>query len=247
MRSNIKGLRMRDAFFLSPVATVPVTCGLLLTPSHVSGGDQAEVWKPAPAVGQSACVSADAHQLEETFLRILISSWATEPWRQALWEPERSNGLELPLRVRACREIRKPEPTAHEEESKFQSRLLASIDLEAVEDGYSHPAEAIIEEAFAVSGEAAERWTESIVVSAGPASAAAVLKCLGRLDSPGSERWRVDLIRNALISPDVEVRDAAVQGAELWGSEALAGVLKAHSEKVPWLADYIRRVICDIQ
>ena len=79
-----------------------------------------------------------------------------------------------------------------------------------------------------------------------PSFAASVLRCLGRQTPPGTGSWRAGLVRDGLAMEDVEIRDAAVQAAELWGDPNLLNVLEAHSESEAWLRDYIRDVIDDI-
>ena len=63
---------------------------------------------------------------------------------------------------------------------------------------------------------------------------------------PGTSLWRSELVRDALDLDDVEIRDAAVQAAELWGDRDMLPVLKSHSEPEPWLRDYICDVIDDL-
>jgi len=70
-----------------------------------------------------------------------------------------------------------------------------------------------------------------------------VLRCLGRLDNPLTEEWRASLVEAALASPDVEVRDAAAQAAELWNDERSHEVLRQHNETEPWLRAYIEEVL----
>ena len=53
-------------------------------------------------------------------------------------------------------------------------------------------------------------------------------------------------MRDALALDDVEIRDAAVQAAELWGDREILLVLKSHSEPESWLRDYIFDVIDDL-
>ena len=60
------------------------------------------------------------------------------------------------------------------------------------------------------------------------------------------KRQIVELVRDALALDDVEIRDATVQAAELWGDRDILPVLKSHSEPEPWLRDYIFHVINDL-
>lgn len=79
-----------------------------------------------------------------------------------------------------------------------------------------------------------------------PCFAASVLRCLGRQEHLGTSLWRSELVRDTLVLDDVEIRDAAVQAAELWGDREILPVLKSHSEPEPWLRDYIFDIIDDL-
>lgn len=58
---------------------------------------------------------------------------------------------------------------------------------------------------------------------------------------------RTELLEQSLASEDIQVRDAAVQAAELWADSSSVSALRQHQEKAPWLADYIQRVIQDVE
>ena len=113
----------------------------------------------------------------------------------------------------------------------------------------NHPAEEIIGQELRVGeNERALEWFRDVSLdSTRPAFAASVIRCLGRVDRPGTVAWRADIVRRALATDAVEVRDAAVQAAELWGDLNIRAVLAEHSEPAPWLRDYIRNVIDDLQ
>lgn len=129
-------------------------------------------------------------------------------------------------------------------ESYFVSieKLRAAVDLESVEDGVTHPAEAELDLFVRENG-------------AGPLMAyverlpsprhAAFIRLLGRLEcvDPAS---RMQLVSRALASRDVEVRDAAIQAAETWSDASLAALLTAHDEPVAWLAAYRQQVVDDL-
>ena len=88
-----------------------------------------------------------------------------------------------------------------------------------LEDGISHPAEEIIGQALQ-SGECPDvlAWLRALCLNtAQPSFAASVLRCLGRQSDPGTDKWRAGLVRAALATDDVEIRDGAVQAAESVG------------------------------
>ena len=111
-----------------------------------------------------------------------------------------------------------------------------------MEDGYTHPLEEILEDALVRHPESAG-WILSAVSEGERCESAALLRCLGRLTSPGSETWRSELIIAGLNNPEVEVRDAAVQAVENWDEDSLKDLLRQQrEEKVSWLDEYIRQV-----
>lgn len=116
--------------------------------------------------------------------------------------------------------------------------------VEPLEDGWTHPAEDIVAESLRQPR--AQEWLHGFCVGpARSADAASVLLCLGRLDSPGDLVWRVRLVREALATDDVDLRDAAVQAAESWGDRELGYILRRHEDGVPWLHEYVENVIED--
>lgn len=64
--------------------------------------------------------------------------------------------------------------------------------------------------------------------------------------STGTISWRTALVGAALESPDVRVRDSAVQAVENWSSEALLVAFDTHDEPEPWLREYIVGVRDDL-
>ena len=130
--------------------------------------------------------------------------------------------------------------------TKDRARLLDDLRTafrqEPFEDGVEHEAEEII--GSALENEYVPPWLhEFITDEENPVFAASVLGCLGRQSSPGSKLWRVRLIGTALAIDNIEVRDAAVVAAHLWGDKELAKVLTSHKELVPWLHEYIQVVV----
>ena len=76
---------------------------------------------------------------------------------------------------------------------------------------------------------------------------ASVLKSVGRLSVNEVNAWGSDLLEIALKNEDIEVRDAAIQALELWGTNSAVELLKSHNEIIPWLKDYISKVIRDLE
>ncbi len=133
-------------------------------------------------------------------------------------------------------------------QKRLEDKLRAAFEEDPLEDGMHHPAEKIIADALRGTDDSKVlTWLKAFSLDSARASiAASVLQCLGRQDHPGTERWRVGLVRDGLAARDVEIRDAAVQAAELWGDRGMLTVLSAHTEPEPWLRDYVRDVAGDL-
>ena len=140
-------------------------------------------------------------------------------------------------------------PPAEQVRDRLDAMLSTAFEADPVEDGVAHTAEQILERALHTG----DKSTMLGVIAAlcmdteRPGFSAATLRCVGRLTRPGSSAWRSDVVRRALTHPGVELRDAAVQAAESWGDAELVGVLRAHREPEPWLAEYITEVTEDLQ
>ena len=126
--------------------------------------------------------------------------------------------------------------------AELRDALRTVFQLEPFEDGVQHDAEAILEGVLG-NDEALEWIYEFSTDVSQPVFAASVLSCLGRFDSPGTLGWRCKTIRSALMSGDVEMRDAAAVTAHLWRDKELVPILKAHPEPEDWLREYIE-IVC---
>ncbi len=143
-----------------------------------------------------------------------------------------------------------PKYGRHEDckQARLANKLHAAFEAEPLEDGMHHKAEDMIGHALQ-SGEDQHilEWLRAFSLDdTQPVFAASVLRCLGRQEHLGTSSWRSELVRDALALDDVEIRDTAVQAAELWGDREILPVLKSHSEPELWLRDYISDVINDL-
>ena len=131
---------------------------------------------------------------------------------------------------------------------RFASTLWASFEAEPVEDGMEHPADTIIANAHqSENGQHLLNWLKSLSTDASqPSFAASVLRCMGRIDDLGSVPWRIEVVREALAINSVEIRDAAIQAAELWADVEVVDILRTHSEPEPWLRQYILDITDDL-
>ena len=73
-----------------------------------------------------------------------------------------------------------------------------------------------------------------------------VLHCLGHITIE-DKSWKTAMIERALKSANIEVRDAAICVAELWGGEEMINILKNHNESVTWLRGYLEKVVEDLE
>lgn len=139
--------------------------------------------------------------------------------------------------------------TEKRKQEHLAARLRSAFETDPLEDGMDHPAEEIIGEALqAADGQHVLGWLRAFSLDAAqPNLAASILRCLGRQEYPGTNEWRAELVREGLASKDVEIRDAAAQAAESWGDRDMQNILRAHTEPVSWLRDYIRDVIDDLE
>lgn len=149
----------------------------------------------------------------------------------------------------------------------ISDELRSSFADEPIEDCVSHPAEQIVQREAELLRKAPPGHLLGWLVEEGGEFAASVLACLGRCDVPNfgvldvpvialgegdahaatdAVSWRLALVRSALKSPDIRVRDSAVQAVENWESEALLAAFESHEEPVPWLREYIAGVQADL-
>lgn len=106
-----------------------------------------------------------------------------------------------------------------------------------LEDGISHPCELMLR--TVVEQGDFKTIRDWVVKSNSPSFSADVLRCLGRLEKPGTKLWRSRLLRKALANDDILIRDAAVSAAESWEEY---GALRKHKEDQPWLKKYIEEL-----
>lgn len=122
-------------------------------------------------------------------------------------------------------------------------RLLACLESEPVEDGVSHSAEPLLQ-SYLSDFSGMLPWQEALGGEPSARILSDFLRLAGRVH-PDSQ-LKAKLLEQGLASENIEVRDAAVQAAELWADPGTVSALRQHQERVPWLADYIQRVILDI-
>ena len=135
-----------------------------------------------------------------------------------------------------------------EKQNKLAISLSSAFEAEPFENGMDHPADQIIENALRSTRDERilEQFGALCLDIEHPSFASSILRCLGRQTDIGNADWRAGLVRDALATDDIEVRDAAVHAAESWGGGEIVDILISHNEPEPWLRDYIREVIDDL-
>ena len=142
----------------------------------------------------------------------------------------------------------KPSVDTLSEKTLLFHELHADFVAEPVETGMAHEAERTLSRALSNdSNKHPLDWLLEFCTDVDrPSFASSILRCLANLDSPGTPNWRVNLVRDALHTGNVDIKEAAVRAVEHWGDSELVKVLSSHQEDVPWLRDYIEGVIDDL-
>jgi hypothetical protein len=122
--------------------------------------------------------------------------------------------------------------------------VISLVEAEPVEDGMTHPAESVMRE-FVKHHGASGFYDATFGAGLRDAYIADLLRLLGRV-KVGNVTPYLPVLRTALASSSLEVRDAAVQVIESWERPEGATLLKEHLEHSPWLADHIARVVRDL-
>ncbi len=132
---------------------------------------------------------------------------------------------------------------------RFRTKLIATLLDEAIEDGVTHPAESLIDEAFRADSSDCQNWLSQVLVEhypTRPSLCASIVRCIGRLDYDRVRGWGMRVVDDALQNRDIEVREAAIRALEAWGRPAALDVLRRHKDAVAWLNEYVRQVVVDL-
>lgn len=175
----------------------------------------------------------------------ILGSLLCEDVALAPEDPVRPSVLEL------MRLLVQEESSLDREARHFESRLLDVLSLQHVDEGYTHPAERLLEEALVTQPQQAVTWIESAYwhqAASDPVLAAELLKCIAQLPGIDHASWPIPIASHALSSGEIQLREAGVRVFESWGDLISAHYLESYvqDEPVPWLADYARDVLLDI-
>ena len=72
-----------------------------------------------------------------------------------------------------------------------------------------------------------------------------LLRCMARIEDLGNAAWRVGVVRRALGSRNLDVRDAALDAAESWMDTRVGEVVAAHRSREPdeWITEQIDELL----
>ena len=134
---------------------------------------------------------------------------------------------------------------ASEQRDQLLAHLRSSFAARPLEPGMDHPADDIVLRAIWTLGEdQVLPWLAEACANAdGRAFPVELLSTLRHLHQPRSPEWRANLIKQALASPDVEMRDAAVQAADNWQGAEVREVLQQHDEPTSFLKEHIQAIL----
>jgi len=144
-------------------------------------------------------------------------------------------------------EPRRREPTFQEYLPRLERSLLDSLREQPVEDGVTHPGEAVLRTALRSYGAEVRAWLTDRVTSRSSAERAPLLRLVGRMPRLQVAPWGFSLVATALKDEDLEVRDAAIKALELWRGPVALKILGEHVESERWLADHLRRVLEELK
>ena len=141
----------------------------------------------------------------------------------------------------------KPPRHVPADEPSLTVRLSDAFGDRPLADGEEHPADDII--ASFLGSEVSKTYPselEAIILRSEDVDlVAATLQCVARFEPPWADWRKTDLVRSALQSNDVCIRDAAVRAAESWLCPDILTALERHQDTEAWLQEYIREVIAD--
>ena len=212
---------------------------------------QSTRWRWLPSNGhESLAISTSAALLQRSRVELVDKLFL-----ERVSSIQFSNSLHIitfpvPIIIDVTRSVPMPEYLPKDQERiRFVDRLYTAFASDPIEDGITHPTESIISDALRLDdNNTVLGWLrDSCLDTATPGFSASIFRCLGRIDNFGTNLWRNNLVRDGLARDAIEIRDAAVQTAELWGGLGLQMILESHSEPQMWLREYIRDVIDDLR
>jgi hypothetical protein len=129
---------------------------------------------------------------------------------------------------------------------ELEEQILAALAEQPIEDGYTHPAEALLHQA-SEARIATDEWVAAALSRGSHRSLRpSLLVLVARVKLPESSHHRARILASWLKDAALEVRFACIQALELWADEKLVALAQKHRDSIGWLADYLARVVRDI-
>jgi len=226
---------------------------LNLVPDGLIIKDQSEIYSDTPRwtpkISSSSAVSSDIESMQKRMKELERELLSCQTYNKLVASPMVIGFFQMHLNLTEFEKIWRQESSIKgKERVQLENKLLTAFDAEPLEDGMDHPAEQIIGQVLdSRENETILRLLRAFSLDVScPSFAASVLRCLARLPHTGTLEWRTSLVRDALSTNDIEIRDAAVHAAELWGDQEMCNILGQHVEPKPWLRDYISDVLVDL-
>lgn len=132
---------------------------------------------------------------------------------------------------------------------RFRGKLVATLLDEPIEDGVTHPAEGLIDEALRANSSHCLDWLSQVLgehYPTRPSLCASIVRCIGRLDFVRVRGWGMRVVDDALQNSDTEVREAAIRALEAWGEPEALDMLRRHEDAEDWVNEYVQQVIVDL-
>ena len=130
----------------------------------------------------------------------------------------------------------------------WHNQLTASFRRRGVKDGDNHPSEKLICNVIQTGTPENQKLLENIAVDASDSvTAYGVLHTLPQVDVPWDNQRKANLIRRALSSTDITIRDAGIRATEHWPCPETLAVLEQHTDPDQILADYANAVVSDVR
>lgn len=125
-------------------------------------------------------------------------------------------------------------------------RLMSLFEGEPLESGVEHAAESVLAHLVRTAPTIAMDVATRILADSEELVAPQLIRCVGRLVSARAEAVFMPMVKDALKSSEISMRDAAVRALEGWGTPGAVHALAGYEEPVPWLRDYAVRVLRDL-
>ena len=124
--------------------------------------------------------------------------------------------------------------------------LINALDATPVDDGISHEGDAIVRRLVEFyQSQFIDYMTETAKDASAASRLSSIIRLMGRNDRVPLAIKR-HVLKYSLESNSAEVRDAAVQAADLWEDRRLLDILSLHVEPLDWVRSYQKDVMVSL-